>query len=131
MGKSHQSGWVVGRGKKWYGYFRKKVIDPITNQEKVDVVPVILGLKSQLTKFAAREALEKVITKQTGQNLSGRLMNDDSVSFGWFARNRYLPLREANWKPETAKVKKAQIEQDLSEKFQSVPLNAFDRFWLQ
>jgi hypothetical protein len=30
MGKSHQSGWIVLRGKRWYGYYRKQVIDPTT-----------------------------------------------------------------------------------------------------
>jgi LysR substrate binding domain len=43
MGKSCQRGWVVSRGKKWYGYFRKTVFDPTTNQQKSDVVSVILG----------------------------------------------------------------------------------------
>ena len=55
MGKSHQSGWVVLRGKKWYGYYRRTVLDPITNERKADVVSVILGPKSQLTKGEARE----------------------------------------------------------------------------
>ena len=131
MGRSHQRGWVVARGKKWYGYFRKTVLDPVTNEQIVNVIPVILGLKSQLSKFQARQLLEQEITKQTGQNLGGRVMNDGSVTFGWFVRNRYLPLREAGWKPETAKVKKIQIERDLVEKFASVPLNVFDKFMLQ
>src|SRR5580700_9558027 len=111
MGKSHQSGWVVLRGKKWYGYYRRTVLDPITNERKADVVSVILGLRSQLTKGVAREALQKEIAKQTGQNLGGRIMKDGSVTFGWFVRNRYYPLRD--WRPETEKVKKIQIERDL------------------
>ena len=79
MGKSHQSGWVVLRGKKWYGYYRRTVLDPITNERKTDVVSLILGLKSQLTKGVAREALQKEIAKQTGQNLDGRIMRDGSA----------------------------------------------------
>jgi hypothetical protein len=39
---------------------------------------VILGLKSQLTKGAAREALQKEIATQTGQNLGGKIMKDGS-----------------------------------------------------
>ena len=46
MGKSHQRGWVVERGKTWYGYYRRIVLDPITEEKKTDVVSVILGLKS-------------------------------------------------------------------------------------
>jgi hypothetical protein len=54
MGKSNQSGWIVLRGKRWYGYYRKQVIDPTTEDVRVSVVPVRLGLKSQMTKLAAR-----------------------------------------------------------------------------
>src|SRR5208337_2901713 len=131
MGKSHQRGWVVARGKKWYGYYRRTVLDPVTNAPVTDVVTIVLGLKARLTKSEAREELQKEVIKQTGQNLGGRVLNDSSVTFGWFARSRYLPLREANWKPETAKVKKIQIQRDLVEKFESVPLDSFDKFMLQ
>jgi integrase len=131
MGNSHQRGWVVLRGKKWYGYYRKTVLDPTNNEQRVKIVPIILGLKSHITKFEAREALEQEITKQTGQNLGGRVMNDGSVAFGWFVRNRFFPLKEANWKPETAKVKKLLIERDLIASFDGIPLENFDRFTLQ
>jgi hypothetical protein len=111
MGKSYQRGWVVSRGKKWYGYFRKTVFDPTTNQQKGDVISVVLGLKSQMKASEAREVLEREITKQTGQSgpNAGRVMNDSSVTFGWFVRNRFFPLKEAHWKGETAKVKKLLI----------------------
>ena len=57
MGRSHQSGWIMLRGKQWYGYYRKQVIDPETETVRVSKVPVRLGLKSQMTKAAARDAL--------------------------------------------------------------------------
>ena len=131
MGKSHQAGWVVLRGKRWYGYFRKRMIDPKTEEELVDTVCIRLGLKSEMTKSKAREALRAVVTKQTGQNLGGRVLKDSSTAFGWFVRNRYFPLREGDWRPETAKVKKIQIEQDLLKKFEEYPLDSIDRFMLQ
>jgi len=131
MGNSHQRGWVVPRGKKWYGYYRKEVFDPTTNQHRVDIVPVVLGLKSQTTKFKARELLEQEITKNTGQALGGRVMNDGSVTFGWSVHNRFSPLKEAKWRPETAKVKKLIIQKDLLEPFDGIPLENFDRFTLQ
>src|SRR6267154_6665506 len=106
MGKSHQKGWVVLRGRRWYGYFRRIVRHSAGNQQKSNVVSVVLGLKSEMTKFEAREALEKEITRQTGQGIGGKVMNDGSVTFGWFVRNRFLPLKEANWTEETAKVKR-------------------------
>jgi integrase len=131
MGKSHQRGWVVLRGRKWYGYYRRTVLDPITNEQKVDVIPIVLGPKSELTKFQARERLEQEVTKQTGMDSGSRVMNDGSVTFGWFVRNRFFPLKEANWKPETAKVKKLIIQKDLVETFDGIPLENFDRFALQ
>lgn len=133
MGKSHQRGWVVSRGKKWYGYFRKTVFDPTANQQKSDVVSVVLGLKSQMKASEAREALEREITKQTGHTgpNAGRVMNDSSVTFGWFVRNRFFPLKEAHWKEETAKVKKLLIQRDLIDPFDKTPLGNFDKFTLQ
>jgi hypothetical protein len=71
MGKSHQGGWVSLRGKMWYGYFRRRVLDPITEENRVDIVCMQLGPKAKLTKSGAREALRMEVAKQTGQNLGG------------------------------------------------------------
>lgn len=54
---------------------------------------MILGYMSHLTKGEARETLQKEIAKQTGQDLDGKVMKDGSVTFVWFVRNRYHPLR--------------------------------------
>src|SRR5260370_12731827 len=80
-----------------------------------------------------REALEREITKQTGQTgpNAGRVMNDSSVTFGWFVRNRFFPLKEAHWKEETAKVKKLLIQRDLIDPFDKTPLGNLDKFTLQ
>ncbi len=132
MGKSHQAGWVSLRGKRWFGYFRQTVLDPETNEERVRKVCVKLDLKSKMTKSEARDALRMEVNKQTGQNLAGsRVLKDSSTTFGWFVRNRYFPLREGDWRPETAKVKKIQIEQDLLAKFEVYPLDSIDKFMLQ
>ena len=132
MGKSHQAGWVVLRGKRWYGYFRKRIINPITNEEEAKFVCIPLDLKTNMTKSEARNALRTEVTKSTGQNLVGsRVLKDSSTTFGWFVRNRYLPLREGDWRPESAKVKKIQIERDLLAKFEEYPLDSIDRFMLQ
>jgi integrase len=85
-----------------------------------------------MSKSEAREALQREITKQNGQTGDrGRIMNDSSVTFGWFVRNRYFPLKEGHWKEETAKVKKLLIRLDLVEPFDSIPLENFDKFTLQ
>jgi integrase len=131
MGKSHQSGWIVLRGKRWYGYYRKQVIDPTTEDVRVSIVPVRLGLKAQMTKLAAREALRVEIAKQTGKIADGRTLKDGTVTFEWFVRNRYFSLREGDWRPETAREKKAQIEIDLISKFGPDPIESIDKFELQ
>jgi hypothetical protein len=94
MGISHQAGWVVLRGKRWYGYFRKRFLNPTTNEEQEDTVCVLLELKSKMTKAEARDALRVEIAKQTGQILGGgRVLKDSSTTFEWFVRNCYFPLR--------------------------------------
>jgi len=132
MGNSHQAGWVLLRGKRWYGYFRKRIINPITNEEEAKLVCVPLDLKTNMTKSQARDVLRTEVMKSTGQNLAGsRVLKDSSTTFGWLVRNRYFPLREGDWRPESAKVKKIQIERDLLAKFEEYPLDSMDRFMLQ
>lgn len=131
MGKSHQRGWVSVRGKKWYGYFRRTVIDPETSQPKTVSTPVPLGLKSEMTKYEAREKLELEIKRLTGQMTEDGVVKNGSVTFGWFVRNRYLPLKEADWKEETAKVKRYLIQADLIDAFENVRLENFDKLVIQ
>jgi integrase len=131
MGKSHQKGWVSIRGKKWYGYFRRTVIDPSTNQPKTVSTPVALGLKSEMTKYEAREELELAIKRLTGQIAEDGVVRNGSVTFDWFVQNRYLPLKEGDWKEETAKVKKFLIKADLVDAFRGVRLENIDKLALQ
>ena len=132
MGTSHQRGYVTPRGRQWYGYYRKVVNDPTTDDQKTVRVPVILGLKSKMSKFEAREALQREIIKQVGQPGSPtRVMNDGSVIFSWFVKNRFLPLKEAAWKEETAKTKTILIQRDLIDPLGEIPLVNFDKFSLQ
>jgi integrase len=132
MGTTYQRGYVTPRGKQWYGYYRKTVNDPATNEPKSVRVPVNLGPKSKSTKTEARQALEREITKQLGQPGSPtRIINDGSVTLAWFVNNRFIPLKEAVWKEETAKTKKILIQLDIVEPLGEVPLANFDKFSLQ
>jgi len=132
MGTTYQRGYVTPRGKQWYGYYRKTVNDPATNEAKSVRVPVNLGPKSKMTKTEARQALEREITKQLGQPGSPtRIINDGSVTLGWFVNNRFIPLKEAVWKEETAKTKKILIQLDIVEPLGEIPLVNFDKFSLQ
>ncbi len=131
MGKSYQKGWVSIRGKKWYGYFRRTALDAETNEPKTVSIPVALGLKSEMTKTQARQKLESEIVRLTGQTTEDGTVKNGTVTFGWFVRNRYLPLKEADWREETAKVKKYLIQADLVDEFEAIRLENFDKFTLQ
>jgi integrase len=131
MGISHQRGWVRLRGKKWYGYFRRTELDPASSQSKLNVAQVILGLKSELTKFEAREKLEREIVRLGGQSTGDQSVVNGAVTFEWFVNNRYLPLKETDWREETAKVKKHLIQADLVDTFADARLENIDKFSLQ
>lgn len=124
-------GWVSVRGKKWYGYFRRTVLDPETNEQRTAATPIALGLKSEMTKTQAREKLQREIVRLTGQTNDDGSVKNGTVKFGWFVRNRFLPLKEADWRPDTADVKKHLIEADLLDDFEEIRLENFDKFILQ
>lgn len=131
MGTSYQKGWVEIRGKKWYGFYRRTILDPETNAPKTIKTLVILGLRAQMTKSEAREKLAQEITRTSGQITEDGLVKNGAVTFGWFVRNRYLPLKEADWREETAKVKNLIITADLIVPFDDVRLEKFDKYILQ
>jgi len=131
MRKSRQKGWICSRGKKWYGHFRKWAVDSTTYEQKRIKVTFPLGLKSELTRSEAQEILEYQIIKQTRQHHEEQVSINGTVPFGWFVRRRFFPLKEAIWRPETSKVKKALIEKDLIRVFDEVALQDIDRFRLQ
>lgn len=132
MGTSYQKGWVMLRGKKWYGYFRRTVIDPKTNEPKPAVTPIILGLKVEMSKSQARAKLEVEIGKLGKQSANGdRSAVSGTVTLRWFTENRFIPLKEPDWREETAKVKKHLIETDVLSDLGEFRLENFDKFVLQ
>ena len=129
--RSYQKGWIRPKGKKWYGYYEVKRFNPETGQEEWrTAAPIALGLRSQMNKFQARDALASEIAKRTGTTPKPQA-DMKVITFGWFMRNRWLPLKEANWKEETARDRKCIIQMDLIDKFENVPLEHFDKFMLQ
>jgi len=129
---TYGTGYVTPRGKKWYGYPRIPVKDPITGNQITKRKPIILGLRSKMTKRKAREALARESAKLRGWSKSNsQLMNDGAVTFRWFVQNRYFPLKEGDWKEETAKTKKSLIRTNLLDDLGEIPLASFDRFTLQ
>ena len=86
---------------------------------------------SSSTKSQARERLEDELAKLGGRASGDEVVPNGSVTFGWFVEKRYLPLKEGDWREETAKVKKYLIEADLLETFRDYRLENFDKVILQ
>ncbi len=131
MGISYQKGWVRPRGKKWHGCFRRTELDPETNQSKLVTHSFVLGSKAEMSKSQAREKLEDEITKLGGRSTGDQAVVNGAVTFEWFVKNRYLPLKEGDWREETAKVKKYLIQADLVDAFGDYRLENFDKVVLQ
>ncbi len=134
MGKAtYGTGSVRLKGRNWYGYPpRTRTKDPETGNLTESRIPIVLGSKSNMTKTQAREALAREVAKQRGWfRTNGQVMNDGSVTLNWFCRNRYFPLKEGDWREETAKTKKGLIQSNLLDDLGEIPLKNFDRFTLQ
>jgi integrase len=131
MGVSYQKGWVRSRGKKWHGCFRRPELDPQTNEPKLVTHSFVMGLKAEMSKSQAREKLEDEIAKLGGHSTGDQAVVNGAVTFEWFVKHRYLPLKEGDWREETAKVKKYLIQADLVDAFRDYRLENFDKVILQ
>jgi integrase len=94
----HQRGFVSetkGRIKKWAGQFHIYVIDA-DGKEKRRQKYVTLGLKAQMKRWEAEEKLQRIIAQHSSGNQPAR--PDPEKTFGWFWKERYLPIKESEWK---------------------------------
>ena len=132
MARSHQRGTVCLEHHSWVGYMNVKVLDPTTGESKWKKQRVgVLGAKSKMTKYQARNALEAIIAQKTGGTTQPRA-DERIVTLGWFTRNRFFPLREGStWKEGTASNRKPAIERDILAKFGDVPMEQINKFMLQ
>ena len=132
MARSHQRGTVCLEHHSWVGYMNVKVLDPTTGESKWKKQRVgVLGAKSKMTKYQARNALEAMIAQKTGGTTEPRA-DERIVTLGWFTRNRFFPLREGStWKEGTASNRKPAIERDILAKFGDVPMEQINKFMLQ
>ena len=101
----YQKGTVYLQGtreKKWYGKFRVYRRDR-DGREAEKTRKVVLGLKSELRKWEAERKLQEIILKENGNgNVAHLVSGDDTVTFGWFVAERYLPMRRGQWRPAWA-----------------------------
>jgi hypothetical protein len=92
-----------------------------------------------LTEFAncptraLEEKLREIIHRENGKKGSSVpvLKSDDSVTFDWFTKEKYLPTRRARWSPATRDKTEFEIKKYLVEEFKGVRLREIGLFELQ
>jgi len=134
MAMVYQKGTVYLQGareKKWYGKFR--VYLKGRNGEEVERTrKVVLGKKSDLRKWEAEEKLQTIVQEENGKGISCFVAKaDDSVTFGWFVTEKYIPMRRGRWRPATQQKTEFEIDKYLVENFKNVPIRQLGLFELQ
>lgn len=130
----YQRGTVYVRGTKpqmWYGRFllyqRDKDGKEVRKQRNVPICP-----KAGVPKTKAAHMLEQIIVKEgTVPGNPARLPSDDSVTFAWFARERYIPMRLGKWSPAYRRTNTYAIEHYLISRFGDSPLRYLSAFQIQ
>jgi hypothetical protein len=131
MARSHQKGAVLPEGDSFVGFYSQKVKNPDTEKTKWKRIRVNLGLRSKVSKYQAREALEAEINKHTAGTTQAK-HDSKIVTLGWFTWKRFFPLKEgATWRQSTAINRKADIERDILGKFGDLEMQAIDKVMLQ
>ena len=97
MAMKYQKGTVYLSGKKvkmWYGKYmvcqKNQDGKEVRSHRNVAICP-----KANTPKWKAQQMLQEIIVKESGGPGSvPTLPPDDSVTFGWFVKQRYIPMRE-------------------------------------
>jgi integrase len=85
------------------------------------------ALLPEMSKHEAQRELRKVIDRETGIVRGGSTARaSSSVTFGWFARNRWLPMREATWRPSTKATNMQVLNGYIFPAWEAVPLRDLD-----
>jgi integrase len=127
----HQRGFVVETGKrikKWAGRFHIYVIDE-QGKERRRSRRVIIGLKSRIKKWEAEQELAQIIERETRGQAQAK--PDPELTFGWFWKNRYLPLKESNWGKSQRSIVDFVMENHMLPRFGKAKLRELNKFDIQ
>jgi len=130
----YQRGTVYVRGRKpqmWYGRFllyqRDKDGKEVRKQRNAPICP-----KAGVPKTRAVQMLQQIILKESAvPGKPSALPPDDSVTFGWFTRQRYVPMRQGKWSPAYRETNGYAIEHYLISRFGDSPLRDLSTFDIQ
>ncbi len=134
MAMKYQKGTVYPSGKRvkmWYGqylvYQKDREGKEVRKQRNIKLCP-----KAGTPKWKAEEILRDIILKDTrGAGPTPTLPPDDSVTFRWFVKERYIPMRRGSWSPMYKKTNTYNLEHYLIGHFGEMPLRNLSTFEIQ
>jgi len=134
VGMKYQKGHVYQCGKRvkmWYGqylvYRKDQNGKEVRKQRNVRICP-----KANTPKWKAEQMLQEIILKESkGMGPTPTLPPDDSVTFRWFVKQRYIPMRQGSWSPAYKKTNTYQLEHYLVSHFGDLPLRNLSIFEIQ
>jgi integrase len=124
----HQDGRVELRGgkvQKWYGHFYIYEQDA-TGKETRRHRGVYLGDKSKMLKHQAQNKLRDIITSTAKHQPI-----PNQLTLEWFARERFLPMREPQWAPSTRETNFYNVEHHILPALGKTALTDLDKFACQ
>jgi integrase len=115
----------------WYGRFqlyqRDKDGKEGRKQRNVPICP-----RAGVPKTRAAQMLEQVILKESMvPGKPAALPTDESVTFAWFVRQRYVPMRLGRWSPAYRRTNSYAIDHYLVSRFGDTPLRDLSTFEIQ
>jgi integrase len=128
MRTRHQDGWVEERGsrhKRWYGHYYVYATDE-TGKESRRHIGVQLGEKAKLRKWEAEDKLRKIIASATKAQ-----PKPNNLTLEWFTRERFLPMRTAQWAPSTRQTNLYNLEHHILPTLGSKALCELEKFHCQ
>jgi integrase len=87
-------------------------------------VGVVLGTKAELCKWQAEEKLHKEIASATGD----QPRKDGTITLEWFTEERFIPMREGNWRPATKRGNLFDIQHYILPTLGALALKSIDKF---
>jgi hypothetical protein len=124
MAMKYQKGTVYPSGKKvkmWYGkyliYGHHNNGKEVRKHRNVAICP-----KAGNPKWKAEQLLREMILKECGvlAEMPSR-PSDESLTFRWFVKERYIPMRQGKWSPAYKKTNTYHLEHYLIAKFGDLP----------
>lgn len=134
MAMKYQKGTVYLCGEKvkmWYGkyliYGQDQDGKEVRRHRNVAICP-----KSGTPKWKAEQLLREMILKECGVLAEMPVLQvDNSLTFRWFVKERYIPMRQGQWSPAYRKTNLYHIEHYLIAQFGDIPLKKLETFAIQ